>query len=51
MKIPWATYRLRFNPSFGFKEAKIIIESLSEIGISDIYASPNLLSSVHPLFL
>lgn len=40
MKIPVATYRLQFTPSFGFKEAKKIIDYLSDIGISDIYASP-----------
>jgi (1->4)-alpha-D-glucan 1-alpha-D-glucosylmutase len=40
MKIPAATYRLQFNPSFGFKEAREIIVYLSELGISSIYASP-----------
>jgi (1->4)-alpha-D-glucan 1-alpha-D-glucosylmutase len=40
MRIPEATYRLQFNPSFGFKEARKIIEYLSELGISSIYASP-----------
>lgn len=39
-RIPNATYRLQFNPSFGFKEAREIVEYLSELGISDIYASP-----------
>jgi (1->4)-alpha-D-glucan 1-alpha-D-glucosylmutase len=40
MKIPVATYRLQFNHSFGFKEAHEIIEYLSQLGISSIYASP-----------
>jgi (1->4)-alpha-D-glucan 1-alpha-D-glucosylmutase len=40
MRIPVSTYRLQFNPSFGFKEAREIVEYLSELGISDIYASP-----------
>ncbi|MDY6856301.1 MAG: malto-oligosyltrehalose synthase [Thermodesulfobacteriota bacterium] len=40
MKIPIATYRIQFNPSFGFVEAKAITEYLSELGISNIYASP-----------
>ena len=39
-RIPNATYRLQFNPSFGFKEAREIVEYLYELGISDIYASP-----------
>src|ERR1700758_1268445 len=40
MRIPEATYRLQLNSSFGFKEACKIIEYLSELGISSIYASP-----------
>lgn len=40
MRIPIATYRIQFNPSFGFQAAKKIIPYLSELGISDIYASP-----------
>lgn len=40
MKIPMATYRLQFNHSFGFKEAREIVEYLSQLGISSIYASP-----------
>ncbi len=40
MRIPSATYRLQFTPSFGFKEARKIVEYLSQLGISDIYASP-----------
>ena len=40
MYIPKSTYRLQFNSSFGFKEAKEILAYLSQLGISDIYASP-----------
>jgi (1->4)-alpha-D-glucan 1-alpha-D-glucosylmutase len=40
MRIPVSTYRLQFTPSFGFKEGRGIIEYLSWLGISDIYASP-----------
>ena len=40
MKIPLATYRLQFNPAFGFQKAKEILSYLDELGISDIYASP-----------
>jgi (1->4)-alpha-D-glucan 1-alpha-D-glucosylmutase len=40
MQVTSATYRLQFNPSFGFKQAETIIEYLAELGISVIYASP-----------
>ena len=40
MRIPVSTYRLQFTPSFGFKEGRGIMEYLSWLGISDIYASP-----------
>ncbi len=40
MRIPVATYRIQFNPSFDFQAAKKIIPYLAELGISDIYASP-----------
>ncbi len=40
MRIPISTYRIQFNPFLGFKEAREIVEYLSELGISDIYASP-----------
>jgi len=35
MRIPLATYRLQFSPSFGFQNAKALIPYLSELGISD----------------
>ncbi len=40
MRIPLATYRLQFTPAFGFTAARKILPYLSDLGISDIYASP-----------
>ncbi len=40
MKIPTATYRIQFNPDFGFEQARKIVPYLNELGISDLYASP-----------
>lgn len=40
MRIPTATYRIQFWSDFGFLKAKKIVEYLSELGISDLYASP-----------
>ena len=40
MNTPRATYRLQFQPDFGFARAAEIIPYLDELGISDIYASP-----------
>jgi (1->4)-alpha-D-glucan 1-alpha-D-glucosylmutase len=40
MIIPLATYRVQFNPAFGFKPAREIVPYLSELGVSSIYASP-----------
>lgn len=40
LRIPLATYRLQFNPGFGFSEAKAIAPYLHELGITDLYASP-----------
>ncbi|HVP81140.1 MAG TPA: malto-oligosyltrehalose synthase [Thermodesulfobacteriota bacterium] len=39
-RVPIATYRLQFNHQFKFLEAQSIIPYLSELGISDCYASP-----------
>jgi maltooligosyltrehalose synthase len=38
--IPSATYRLQFNSGFTFAQAQEILQYLSELGITDIYASP-----------
>jgi len=40
MRVPSSTYRLQYNSAFGFKHASGIIDYLSLLGISDIYASP-----------
>ncbi|HBE16481.1 MAG TPA: malto-oligosyltrehalose synthase [Cyanobacteria bacterium UBA11149] len=40
MRIPATTYRIQFNPNFGFSAAKKIVAYLAELGISDLYASP-----------
>ncbi|MDB9527827.1 malto-oligosyltrehalose synthase [Oscillatoria sp. CS-180] len=40
MRIPTATYRIQFNPDFGFKAAQNIVEYLKALGVSDLYASP-----------
>lgn len=40
MRIPASTYRIQFNPEFGFVAAKKIVAYLSELGVSDLYASP-----------
>jgi (1->4)-alpha-D-glucan 1-alpha-D-glucosylmutase len=39
-RIPLSTYRLQFNRDFSFSDATAVIRYLSELGISDIYASP-----------
>lgn len=41
-RIPVATYRLQFNGGFGFSAARELVSFLSELGISDLYASPYL---------
>lgn len=40
MRIPQATYRIQFTPSFGFREGAEIVPYLAALGISDLYASP-----------
>jgi (1->4)-alpha-D-glucan 1-alpha-D-glucosylmutase len=40
IRTPLATYRLQFNASFAFDDARRIAGYLRELGISDIYASP-----------
>jgi (1->4)-alpha-D-glucan 1-alpha-D-glucosylmutase len=39
-RIPVATYRLQFNSSFKFSDAKSIVSYPHDLGISDCYASP-----------
>jgi (1->4)-alpha-D-glucan 1-alpha-D-glucosylmutase len=40
MNIPTATYRIQFNPGFGFQAVQPVIAYLADLGISDLYASP-----------
>ncbi len=40
MNIPTATYRIQFNPGFGFQDAAGIVGYLADLGISHLYASP-----------
>ncbi|HEY9665015.1 MAG TPA: malto-oligosyltrehalose synthase, partial [Allocoleopsis sp.] len=40
MQLPLATYRFQFHANFNFHAAKVILPYLTELGISDIYASP-----------
>ncbi len=37
---PLSTYRLQFNPEFGFADARAIVPYLAALGIDWIYASP-----------
>lgn len=39
-RIPVSTYRLQFNYGFRFEDAERLIPYLSELGITDVYASP-----------
>jgi (1->4)-alpha-D-glucan 1-alpha-D-glucosylmutase len=39
-RIPLATYRLQFNPSFTFADAARLVFYLHTLGVSDCYASP-----------
>jgi len=43
-RIPLACYRLQFNKDLSFQKASEILEYLSRLGITDIYASPLLQS-------
>lgn len=38
--IPLASYRIQFNPQFTFAHCEEILEYLTDLGVSDIYASP-----------
>lgn len=42
LHIPLSTYRLQFNVSFTFQDASRILPYLSQLGITDCYASPYL---------
>src|SRR5665647_3296530 len=40
LRIPVSTYRMQFNSSFRFSDAREIVPYLHALGISDLYASP-----------
>lgn len=40
--LPESTYRLQFHAGFTFRDATAIIPYLTDLGISDCYASPYL---------
>ncbi len=40
MRVPRATYRLQLNKDFTFADATELVPYLSDLGISDLYASP-----------
>jgi (1->4)-alpha-D-glucan 1-alpha-D-glucosylmutase len=41
---PLSTYRLQFNKDFGFADATRLLDYLSRLGVTDLYASPILAS-------
>ena len=41
-RLPVSTYRLQFNQSFTFQDARAVVPYLSDLGITDCYASPYL---------
>jgi (1->4)-alpha-D-glucan 1-alpha-D-glucosylmutase len=43
-RIPLSTYRLQFSKEFGFAHATRLLDYLSELGVTDLYASPILAS-------
>jgi (1->4)-alpha-D-glucan 1-alpha-D-glucosylmutase len=44
LKAPLSTYRLQFNKNFRFVDATRLLDYLSQLGITDLYMSPILLS-------
>jgi (1->4)-alpha-D-glucan 1-alpha-D-glucosylmutase len=44
LKAPLATYRLQFNKDFRFADATRLLDYLCQLGITDLYASPILVS-------
>ncbi|HTW21968.1 MAG TPA: malto-oligosyltrehalose synthase [Candidatus Baltobacteraceae bacterium] len=44
LSAPLATYRLQFNKDFGFADATRLLDYLSGLGVTDLYASPILAS-------
>ena len=44
LSTPLSTYRLQFNRDFGFAHATRLLDYLSKLGVTDLYASPILAS-------
>src|SRR5579862_7212387 len=44
LSAPLSTYRLQFNKDFGFADATRLLDYLSKLGVTDLYASPILTS-------
>ena len=42
---PVSTYRLQFNKTFTLDDAARVVPFLSDLGISDLYASPILMAT------
>jgi (1->4)-alpha-D-glucan 1-alpha-D-glucosylmutase len=40
LRIPLATYRLQFNPGFGFCDAQELLDYLEKLGVTELYSSP-----------
>ncbi|MBI5569095.1 MAG: malto-oligosyltrehalose synthase [Desulfomonile tiedjei] len=40
MRVPVATYRIQFSPSFGFEDARKVVPYLAKLGVTHLYASP-----------
>src|SRR5262249_49913224 len=40
--LPVSTYRLQFNRSFTFEDARHLLDYLQQLGVGDVYASPYL---------
>src|SRR5688572_16352601 len=39
-RVPIATYRVQFNRSYTFEDARAMVGYFADLGISDLYASP-----------
>lgn len=48
-RIPSATYRFQFNSGFTFADAAQLVDYLTDLGVTDVYASPILAASTGSL--
>jgi (1->4)-alpha-D-glucan 1-alpha-D-glucosylmutase len=39
-RVPTATYRVQFNRTFTFEDARALLDYFADLGVSDLYASP-----------